>query len=198
MLYDLLAADGFLIKHEASQELLDRIPTTMGTPRPMPLKDPPKGYWTGTALEPYGIVYNEGLVTKRLRTTPPPKTWEDLLNDPKFKGQIAQCTPDNSSSNHASYEVILQKYGWEKGWDWLAKLAAYTGQFVAKSGDVPGVVAKGEYALGFAVPSYMAFENYLHGADIRFIAPPGGICHARANRRHQELQEPPQYCKGFH
>jgi len=171
VLYDLLAADGFLVKHEVSQALLDRIPATMGQPKPMPLKDP-KGFWTGTALEPYGIVYNESLVTKRLRTTPP-QTWEDLVSNPRFKGQIAQCTPDNSSSNHATYEVILQKYGWEKGWEWLSKLAAYTGQFVAKSGDVPAVVAKGEYALGFAVPSYMAFENYLHGGDIRFIAPPG-------------------------
>jgi ABC-type Fe3+ transport system substrate-binding protein len=171
VLYDALAADGFLIKHEVSNEFLNKIPATMGTPKPMPLKDP-KGYWTGTALEPYGLVYNEGLVTKRLRTTPP-KTWEDMLNNPAFKGQIAQCTPDNSSSNHATYEVILQKMGWEKGWEWIAKLGAYTGQFVAKSGDVPGVVAKGEYALGFAVPSYMAFENYLKGSDIKFIAPPG-------------------------
>jgi len=84
VLYDLLAADGFLIKHEASQELLDRIPATMGTPRPMPLKDP-KGYWTGTALEPYGIVYNEGLVTKRLRTTPP-KTWGRPLERSQIQG----------------------------------------------------------------------------------------------------------------
>jgi len=171
VLYDMMAADGFLIKHEVPKALLDRIPATMGTPKPMPLKDP-KGFWTGTMLEPYGIVYNEGLVTRRLRATPP-KTWEDLLSNPKFKGQIAQCTPDNSSSSHATYEVILQKYGWDKGWEWLSKLAAYTGQFVAKSGDVPAVVAKGEYALGFAVPSYMAFENFLHGGDVRFIAPPG-------------------------
>ncbi len=171
MLYDMMAADGFLIKLDVQKALLDRIPATIGTPKPMPLKDP-KGFWTGTMLEPYGIVYNEGLVTRRLRTTPP-KTWEDMLSNPKFKGQIAQCTPDNSSSSHATYEVILQKYGWDKGWEWLSKLGAYTGQFVAKSGDVPAVVAKGEYALGFAVPSYMAFENFLNGGDIRFIAPPG-------------------------
>ncbi|NLM64984.1 MAG: extracellular solute-binding protein [Firmicutes bacterium] len=171
VLYDELAADGFLIKHEVPQELMDKVPDTMGAPRPMPLKDP-KGFWTGTALEPYGLVYNHGLLVRRLRATPP-TTWEDLLSDPKFKGQVAQCAPDNSSSNHATYEVILQKMGWEQGWEWIGKLAAYTGQFVARSVDVPAVVANGEYALGFAVPSYMAFENYLNGADIRFIAPPG-------------------------
>jgi len=33
-----------------------------------------------------------------------------------------------------------------------------TGIFNARSRDVPSVVARGEFAAGFAVPSYMAFE----------------------------------------
>ena len=37
--------------------------------------------------------------------------------------------------------------------------------------DVPTVVAKGEYTAGFAVPSYMAFEEKLAGFDIKFVAP---------------------------
>ncbi len=171
VIYDGLSADGFLIKHEVPQAYLDKIPVSMGSPKPLPLKDP-KGYWTGTALEPYGIVYNEGLLIRRLRSTAP-ETWEDLINNPKHKGQIAQCTPDNSSSSHSTYEVILQMLGETKGWEWLAKLGAYTGQFVARSKDVPSVVAKGEYALGFAVPSYMAFEEFLNGYDIKFVAPAG-------------------------
>jgi ABC-type Fe3+ transport system substrate-binding protein len=36
---------------------------------------------------------------------------------------------------------------------------------------VPTVVAKGEYAAGFAVPSYMAFEEKLAGFDIKYVAP---------------------------
>jgi len=32
-------------------------------------------------------------------------------------------------------------------------------------------VAKGEFAAGFAVPSYMAFEEKLAGFDIRYVAP---------------------------
>src|SRR5207249_1679662 len=35
----------------------------------------------------------------------------------------------------------------------------------------PTVVAKGEYSAGFAVPSYMAFEEKLAGFDIKFVAP---------------------------
>jgi iron(III) transport system substrate-binding protein len=33
------------------------------------------------------------------------------------------------------------------------------------------VVAKGEFAAGFAVPSYMAFEDRLAGFDVKFVAP---------------------------
>jgi iron(III) transport system substrate-binding protein len=98
------------------------------------------------------------------------KDWDDLLN-PKLKGQIAQCTPDRSSSSHASYEVILQTYGWEKGWDWLRRLSANTGIFTTRSRDVPNVVAKGEFAVGFAVPSYMAFAEVLNGYDVAFVYP---------------------------
>jgi iron(III) transport system substrate-binding protein len=36
---------------------------------------------------------------------------------------------------------------------------------------VPSVVAKGEYAVGFGVPSYFVFEEKLAGYDIKFVAP---------------------------
>jgi iron(III) transport system substrate-binding protein len=36
---------------------------------------------------------------------------------------------------------------------------------------VPAVVAKGEYAVGFGVPSYFVFEEKLAGFDIKFVAP---------------------------
>ena len=46
-----------------------------------------------------------------------------------------------------------------------------TGFFTARSRDVPTLVAKGEYSAGFAVPSYMAFEEKLAGFDLKFVAP---------------------------
>lgn len=53
----------------------------------------------------------------------------------------------------------------------LKRLAANTGMFAARSRDVPSLVAKGEFAVGFAVPSYFAFEERLAGFDIRYVAP---------------------------
>jgi iron(III) transport system substrate-binding protein len=126
------------------------------------------GYWVGTALEPYGIVYHPKKI-QRLGIAEP-KEWDDLLH-PKLKGEVAQCAPTRSSSSNATYEVMLSMHGESKGWEWLKKLADNTGHFTARSRDVPTVVAKGEYSAGFAVPSYMAFEEKLAGFDIKYVAP---------------------------
>lgn len=166
-LFDKLAEQGLLEPVALSKKAWDDIPVSIGKPVPLPLKDPKK-FWIGTTLEPYGLIYQPKLLKRLgLETI---KDWDDLLN-PKLKDQVAQCTPDRSSSNHASYEVILQMYGWEKGWEWAKKLAANTGIFAARSRDVPSVVSKGEFAVGFAVPSYMAFEEKLAGYDVKFAYP---------------------------
>ena len=166
-LFEKLAEQKLLQKVEISKEAWDSIPAAIGKPKPIPLKDK-DGYWVGTALEPYGLVYHP----KRIQRLgiPEPKEWEDLLQ-PKLKGEVAQCAPTRSSSSNATYEVMLSMHGEEKGWDWLRRLAGNTGLFTARSRDVPTVVAKGEFAAGFAVPSYMAFEEKLAGFDIKFVAP---------------------------
>jgi iron(III) transport system substrate-binding protein len=166
-LFDKLADQKLVIRLDLPSSVVDAIPASIGQPKPIPLKDP-RGFWIGTVLEPYGLVYHPRLY-QRLGLAAP-KDWDDLL-DPKLKGNVAQCAPTRSSSSHATYEVILQREGDAKGWDWLRRLGGNTGIFTARSRDVPSVVAKGEFAAGFAVPSYMAFEDRLAGFDIKFVAP---------------------------
>jgi len=166
-LFDKLAEQKLLVQHGLPKAVVDAVPPTIGKPKPIFLRDP-KGFWIGTVLEPYGLVYHPRLL-ERLGVKPP-KDWDDLL-DPKLKGHVAQCAPTRSSSSHATYEVILQRDGDDKGWEWLKRLGANTGIFTARSRDVPSVVAKGEFAAGFAVPSYMAFEDRLAGFDLKFVAP---------------------------
>jgi ABC-type Fe3+ transport system substrate-binding protein len=165
-LFDSLAGKGLLEPLQLPQKAWEEIPPTIGKPIPLPLKDGKK-FWVGTTLEPYGLIYQPKLL-KRLGVTI--RDWDDLIQ-PKLKGQICQCTPDRSSSSHATYEVILQTHGWEKGWEWLKKLAANTGMFTARSRDVPNMVAKGEFAVGVAVPSYMAFAEVLGGYELMFVYP---------------------------
>jgi ABC-type Fe3+ transport system substrate-binding protein len=166
-LFEKLGEQKLLAKLDLDKALVEQIPASIGKPKPIPLKDK-DGFWVGTALEPYGLVYHPKKI-QRLGV-PEPKEWDDLLN-PKLKGEVAQCAPTRSSSSNATYEVMLSMYGEDKGWEWLKKLAQNTGHFTARSRDVPTVVAKGEYSAGFAVPSYMAFEEKLAGFDLKFVAP---------------------------
>ena len=165
-LFNDLGAQRLLTKLEIAGEAWESVPAAIGTPKPIPLKHPAR-LWVGTALEVYGLVYSPRLL-KRLAVLEP-REWDDLLN-PKLKGQIVQCTPTRSSSSHATYQVILQIKGDVEGWRWLRRLAGNTGLFVASSREVPSLVARTEFAVGFAVPSYYAFEEKLAGFDIRFVA----------------------------
>ena len=165
--FDTLAERGLLAPHGLPRALTDSIPASIGAPRPVALKDP-KGFWVGTVLESTGIAYHPRLL--RRLGVPPPKDWDDLL-DPRLKGQVVQAPPTRSSSSHSAYEVILQRDGEARGWEFFERLAAQTGLFAARSRDVPALVARGEFAVGFAVPSYFAFEERLAGFDIRYVAP---------------------------
>ena len=169
--FDALASQKLLTVADVPADAWKAIPPTIGTPKPIPLKHPSK-FWVGTALEVYGVVFSPR-VLKRLGV-PEIRDWDDVLH-PKLKGQVAQCTPSRSSASHATYQVILQSRGEHDGWVWLKRLAANTGVFVASSREVPATVARTEYAVGFAVPSYYAFEEKLAGFDIRFVAPPNAF-----------------------
>ena len=82
-LFDKLAEQNLLAKLDLPKAVMDAIPVSIGKPKPIPLKDP-KGFWTGTVLEPYGLVYHPRLY-ERLGV-PPPKDWDDLLQ-PEAQGQ---------------------------------------------------------------------------------------------------------------
>src|SRR3989475_625524 len=154
-LFDKLAEQKLLAKLDLPKSVVDSIPDSIGKPKPIPLKDP-KGYWIGTVLEPYGLVYHPRLY-QRLGVEPP-KDWDDLL-DPKLKGNGAQCAPTRSSSSHATYEGILQRDGDEKGWAWLKRLGGNTGIFTARSRAGPAAGARGEFAAGVAGPRDLAFAD---------------------------------------
>lgn len=120
ILFDRLVERNLLQALNLQPSLSDRIPSVIGAPKPVRLKDK-NGFWIGTLLESYGIVYHPK-VLERLGAREP-ADWDDLLQ-PQLKGQVVQCSPTLSGSSPGAYEVILQRDGDEKGWEWLRHLAA--------------------------------------------------------------------------
>lgn len=163
-----LGEKGLAVKLDLNKGIADRVPTRYGEPRPLEMKDP-AGYWIGTSLVPWAVSYNPKLLNKL--GIPPIATWDDLLN-PKLKEQIVSCTPDRSSSSHAAVEAQLQRLGWEKGWDYLKKMAPNIHVFAARSSDVASATARGEAAVGFGTTGFGAFDLRKGGYDIKMSVVP--------------------------
>ena len=136
----------------------------------IPLQDP-DGYFMAPTMSAFGIICNRA-VLKRLNL-PEPRTWEDLAK-PEFKSWIGSADPRSSGSMHMAYEIILQAYGWEKGWNIIYHLASNVRAFVANSLQVSKDVANGETACGLAIDTQAASQIQAYGTErISFIIPEG-------------------------
>ena len=148
--------------------ILEKVPKDFAG---IPMYDTEDYTWFGTALSGFGIIYNKK-VLKQLNF-PVPKTWEDLTNE-KIIGWVSSADPRHSGSTHMAYEIILQAYGWEKGWTIITMLGANVKDFPQHSSTVPSRVAAGEAAYGLAIDFYAWAQIAKVGEEnIGYVMPEG-------------------------
>jgi len=138
---------GFLETYPIPQGILQKLGTAIGG---IPLYDADRT-WYSAALSGFGIVYNK-IVLKRLGL-PEPQTWEDLAR-PELFTWVGSADPRKSGSVHMMYEIILQAYGWDRGWQIITALGGNVRGFTSSSAQTPQDVALGEVAYGLAIDSY--------------------------------------------
>ena len=147
------------------KSLLENIPSKLAG---VPLYDPDH-VWYGATLASFGIVYNK--VVLRLTKLPVITTWEDLASPGAF-GWVGSADPRKSGSVHLVYEIILQAYGWEKGWRIITGLGANVRNFTNSMTQTPKDVAIGEVAYGLAIDFYAWAQVKEAGSDkIGFVMP---------------------------
>jgi ABC-type Fe3+ transport system substrate-binding protein len=147
------------------KELLEKIPQRLAG---VPLYDPDHT-WYGATLAGFGIVYNK--IVLGLTKLPVINTWEDLAS-PRAFGWVGSSDPRKSGSVHMVYEIILQAYGWEKGWKIITALGANVRSFTNSASQIPKDVAIGEVAYGLAIDFYAWAQVKEAGADkIGFVMP---------------------------
>lgn len=144
---------------------LDDIPSTCaGTP----VYDPAH-YWFGVTLSGFGILFNRPLL-QRLNL-PVPETWADLAR-PSFCSWVGSGDPRSSGSVHMCYEIILQAYGFEKGWSIITRICANVRGFGEAGGTVPREVASGDIAAGMAIDQYaQTVIQAVGGQSLGFLLP---------------------------
>lgn len=127
--------------------MLATIPPTVGG---FPLYDP-QYRWYGATIAGFGIMYNKRVLT--LLGLPEPKIWEDLAR-PELYSWVGSADPRKSGSAHMPYEIILQAYGWERGWQIITAMGANMRGFTSAGGQTPKDVATGEVAYGLVIDFY--------------------------------------------
>jgi len=163
--YRQLKALGVLEKHTVPGEILSGVPAEL---HGVGLYDPDHT-WYGTAVSGFGIIYNR-LLLDRLDLDPP-QDWEDLA-DPELFSYVGAGDPRHSGTVHMMYEIILQAYGWERGWEIITGVAANTRTLVSNSGDIPRSVATGEIAAGTAIDFYAWTQVEQAGRErVGFVLP---------------------------
>lgn len=131
----------------------------------------PSFHWYGTSLTSFGILYNKAVLERM--GLPHPKTWEDLA-DPRFFGVVSLADPRYSGSIRMMFEIMLQGYGWQKGFDLIIRMGANCPSFVHNSSQAVREVTLGEAACGLAIDFYAWAEIAEGGADnMGFVMPAG-------------------------
>lgn len=127
--------------------------------------------WYGQALSGFGILVNHQVL--RQMGLPTPRTWEDL-GRPELAGWVGSADPRSSGSIHMMYEIILQAYGWDKGFEVIHRLGANIRAFPNSSSQTPKDVALGEAAVGMAIDQYALAQVAESGSDVmEFVMPTG-------------------------
>jgi len=165
--YRELEKDGLLTPYDPPADILAAIPAQLNG---MDIIDP--GHeWFGAALAGFGIITNERV--RQAVGLPEVHTWADLT-DPRLAGWISACDPRASSSVMQIYEIILQSYGWDKGWALLMEMSGNVRHFLASAPASAVEVGMGDAAYGVAIDIYgQAQAGYYGPQNVSFVLPEG-------------------------
>jgi iron(III) transport system substrate-binding protein len=138
------------------------------------LYDPDK-HWFGTALSGFGIVYNRHALEQL--GLPEPTYWEELCH-PKLRGWVALVNPAQSGSITTAFDTILQRRGWERGWQIKRRAGANARYFSASALKAPTDVSQGNAAMGVCIDFFGRYQSQAiidagGGDRIGYIDPPG-------------------------
>ena len=158
-----------LAKDDSWQPLgvsLDGLPPRIGG---VALRDADARY-QATELAGYGFATNPA-VLKELGIEAP-KDWTDLL-DPHLRGRIALPDPGRVGFAPVLLDIVLQAYGWERGWALWSEIAGQS-RLVTRGGAlVSDEVASGRSAVGLSIDFFVA-SAVSNGQPVDFVYPAHG------------------------
>ena len=158
-----LKQEGLLERLTVPPAAAPRIPAKIGD---FPVHDP-DGFYYGFAISGYGLMWNTRyLAAHRLAA---PKEWLELAQ-PQYHGHLVMSAPSRSGTTHLTVEVILQAYGWAKGWELLLGAGGNMGSITERSFGTPEAVTSGQYGIGVVI-DFFGLAAIASGQPVDFAYP---------------------------
>lgn len=128
----------------------------------------PQGYFVATEMAAYGFALNRARL--RQRQLQAPSDWPELC-DARYAGLIAMPDPARVGFAPVMLDIVLQAYGWQRGWALWQEIAG-NAQLIGRGGSFvsDSVGAQGEAAVGLSIDFFVA-SAMANSADLDFIYP---------------------------
>lgn len=127
----------------------------------------PQGTYIATELAGYGFALDTAALAHR--NLPPPKDWNEVA-DPRYAGLVALPIPSRVGFAPPMLEIVLQAWGWEKGWALWSEIAANSVLVDRGSTFVTDEIASGRCAIGLSI-DFFVNSAIANGAAISFAYP---------------------------
>jgi ABC-type Fe3+ transport system substrate-binding protein len=177
-LFDTLYLEGLLAPLEGSlvEGALKQIPDVFAGAPMKRLGPDGRVYWVAAAVSSFGFTVNHD-VLKRYNL-PIPRSWADLasptLGRPlvtELRPMVSIADPLRSTSHTRMYEIILQAYGWDRGWVTLTFMAANS-LIEGGSAEARDNVIQGRVAVAITIDFY-GYTAMKANPSTEYIAPAG-------------------------
>ncbi|MFJ7567722.1 ABC transporter substrate-binding protein [Herminiimonas sp. NPDC097707] len=158
--FQILAKEGAFRKLDLD---MTGLPTKIGG---FPISDP-SGFYVASEVAGYGFAISpQRLKEKGLSQ---PRQWTDLT-DPVWKDEIVFPVPSKVGFAPLLVDIILQGYGWDKGWAILQAIGSNAQLLKAGGQNVSEEVSSGRASVGVSIDFFVK-SAIANDAPIQFIYP---------------------------
>jgi ABC-type Fe3+ transport system substrate-binding protein len=130
--------------------------------------------WVANAISSFGFTVNTDKLTEFGLTKP--TSWEDLTSPDFFIAEqipsIAMGNAPETTSNTRIYQIIIQKFGWDKGWEMIKRMAGNGGIF-GGSVATRAAVIQGQVPVSLTIDFYGVFAQ-TENPKTEYVIPDNG------------------------
>ena len=125
------------------------------------------GFYTATEIAGFGFAVSPAALLAKHMVAP--ADWNDLA-DPRLAGQIALPIPARVGFAPPIVEIVLQAYGWDRGWALWSQIAANAVWVDRGATFVTDEVSSGRCAVGVSI-DFFVNSAIANGAKLQFVYP---------------------------